>query len=423
MENATKVDAVPTEISSIIPKFDGDERLLNLYIKKCEYVIKCYQKVGNPAQDLYVFHVVSSKLVGKAAHLISERPDIESWAELKSVLTQHFGDPRSEECIAIQLETLKINHNESYLDFCNRIQQVKSTLIAKVNLIADDHVRRSKITIYDNMALNVFLYNLPEDLIRIVRLKGSNTLEGALSIVLEEVNFQFQYNARNKMLRQGVPNKVLPTSTHNPYVEKFGLKPFFTANSSPQNQGGFRFNTPNQFRPNIPQNLNFGSSQTPQFKFGIPNANTQRPQLAHQFQQPQQNYRFGIPNSQGFRTGAPQGYKPQFGQAPPRQQPLNSQHQFKFGIPQTTQNKPSGFLNTDVSMRTALPARQTYNNEIQVYAPENNEHEYYDPENDNEASCSYYGYYETQNNTHEIDETNNYDQNFYQIASDTNPPN
>lgn len=67
----------------------------------------------------------------------------------------------SEECIAIELETLKINSGESYLDFRNRIQHTRSTLIAKVNVIDD------------NMALNVFLYNLPEDLLRIVRLKGA----------------------------------------------------------------------------------------------------------------------------------------------------------------------------------------------------------------------------------------------------------
>lgn len=209
-----KIVAIPKEMSSVIPAFDGNEKLLNFFIKKCEYVIKCYKHESNPAQDLYVYHVVSSKLTGKAAQLLSERQDIESWTELKSVLIQHFGDPRSEECIAIELETLKMNQNESYLDFCNRIQQVKSTLKAKVNMEIDLNIRRSKIIIYDNLSLNVFLYNLPEDLIRIVRLKGSKTLEEALSIVLEEVNFQFQYNSRNKMLRTGM-NKAQPSPSHN----------------------------------------------------------------------------------------------------------------------------------------------------------------------------------------------------------------
>lgn len=416
----TEVVAIPSEISSIIPKFDGDERLLNLYIKKCEYVINCYKRENNPAQDLYVFHVVSSKLIGKAAHLISERPDIESWAELKSVLTQHFGDPRSEECIAIQLETLKINSNESYLDFCNRIQQVKSTLIAKVNLLSDDHVRRSKVTIYDNMSMNVFLFNLPEDLIRIVRLKSCRTLEEALSIVLEEVNFQFQYNSRNRM-RPGLTIKAQPSSTSNPYVDKFGLKPFFTTNANAPNQSGFRFGAPNQLRQNPPNNLNFGAQQAPQFKFGVPHPTGYRPQYnnnQHQ-QQPQQNFKFGIPNNQGYRFGSPQGpigYRPSFGQAPPRQAFNQQPNQFKFGVP----NKP---IDTDVTMRTALPARPNtaYHNELQVYSPDDNGYDY-----SNEMTYDFTESYDT-NDVHEVyydhDDNMNTNQNFYQPASDMNPPN
>ncbi|XP_045541903.1 uncharacterized protein LOC123723369 [Papilio machaon] len=363
--------AVPMEMSKVIPKFDGDEKLLNLYIKKCEYVLNCYKSESSQAQNLYMFHVLSSKLVGKAAQLLSERQDIESWTELKTVLIQYFGDPRSEECIAIELETLKINNNESYLDFCNRIQQVKSTLIAKVNTISDLHVKKSKITIYDNLALNVFLYNLPEDLIRIVRLKGSSTLENALSTVLEEVNFQFQYNARNKMFRSNVSKPQL-TSSQNPYVEKFGLKPFLPSN----NNGGFRFGSPNQFRmPSHPQGLN----SVQQFKFGNP----PQGQTLGGFRPPTQNFRFGIPNQgpQGYRPNfnqAPQGYRPNFSQAPqgyrpnfsqaPQQRPAfnqSYQNQFKFGV----QPPPKPF-DSDVTMRTALPAsrpNKTFNNEIEVY--------------------------------------------------------
>lgn len=355
---------------------------------------------------MYVFHVVSSKLIGKAAHLISERPDIESWAELKSVLTQHFGDPRSEECIAIQLETLKINSNESYLDFCNRIQQVKSTLFAKVNQITDDHIRRSKITIYDNMALNVFLYNLPEDLIRIVRLKGTNTLEDALSIVLEEVNFKFQYESRNRMLRPLVHKQSPQPSAinSNPYIEKFGLKPFLT--TSPQQNQGFRFGIPNQIRPHVQHQPNFGNQN---FKFGIPTSNQIRPQ----FGQPNNQPKFIIPQ-------VPQGYRPSFGQGQqPFRPPVNPPNQFKFGIPPTHQNNQK--FNTDVTMRTALPTRnQAHHNELQVYSPcQTDDYSYY---NQGADDTYYYETYEGQEIPIEVsnDET---DQNFHQIASDTDPPN
>lgn len=430
-----KVVAIPMEMSKVIPKFDGDEKLLNLYIKKCEYVIGCFTNAENQAQDLYVFHVVSSKLTGKAAQLISERQDIESWAALKEVLIQHFGDPRSEECIAIELETLKINQNESYLDFCNRIQQVKSSLIAKVNAIVDPHVRKSKITIYDNLSMNVFLYNLPEDLIRIVRLKSSTTLENALSIVLEEVNFQYQYNARNKMFRAGLTKPQVPAS-NNPYVEKFGLKQYLPTNAP--HQTGFRFGIPNQFRP---QNSNSGAQQAPQFKFGIPHTSSGfRPQLSQNVQsgmpnQGPQGYRpnFGTPQgyrpnfgaTQGFRPNfnAPQGYRPNFG--PQQTKPIFNQsqpNQFKFGI--QTQQKP---FNTDVTMRTALPAprpNQAFNNEIEVYADGNNDgfdYNSYEMNYDYDSYDNDHAQVNSMNMTEFYDETEclSNDSNFYTQASDT----
>lgn len=46
------------------------------------------------------------------------------------------------------------------------------------------------------MSLNVFLYNLPEHMVRIVRLKMPVTLEKELSIVLEKKKFQEQYSAK-----------------------------------------------------------------------------------------------------------------------------------------------------------------------------------------------------------------------------------
>lgn len=178
-------------------------------------------------------------MTGRAAALISERQDLDTWSELKIALEQHFGDPRSEECIAIELQ--------------------QNPTCTKVNRVQNVNLRASKITIYDIMAMNVVLYNLLEGLLRIVRLKGSRSLEDALSIVLEEVNFLYQYNTRNKMLQ--VPN--LQARPQQPrFLDKMGIKPLFS-----QNPQGFKFGIP-QTTPNVqPQ-----TQQQPQqrFQFGIP---------------------------------------------------------------------------------------------------------------------------------------------------------
>lgn len=348
------VKAIPKETLALIPKYDGEENLLNLFISKCEYVLSGSKIQGNEAQNLYLFHAISSRLTGRAATLLSDHPDITSYERLKELLTQHFGDPRSEECIAIELETLKLKQGETYIQFCHRIQNVRSSLFAKVNRLTDEGIKAAKMIVYNNTSLNVFLYNLPEDMIRIVRLKGCSTLENALSIVTEEVNFKFQYDSKNKLLKQ------TSLQQPNPQNSQSAPKPQPTV---PQPQG-FKptFNSmQNNFRPNIPQT---------NFKFGIPQNQGFRPNFQPmRFAPPTQGYRFGTsPNLPqrnfgqapaqrapfqygGYKFGIPQQQGFKFG----IQNQPQSGNQYKFGAPRQVQDPR--LQDSDVTMRTA-PVRQ-----------------------------------------------------------------
>lgn len=360
----TTVKVIPKEILNIIPNFNGNKRHLNLFLRKCDYIIEKYR--GCAEQDIYVFHAITSKLTDEAAALASERNDISSWDQLKVLLIQHFGDPRSEECIAIELETLKLKQGESYVEFCNRIQSVKSVLISKVNQLPDVDIRKSKVSIYGNLALNVFLYNLPENLIRSVRMKMPQTLEKALEFVLEDVNFYEQYSLRSKMLRPQPPAGALM---------KFGTPP---SQSMPIQPSGFRpaFNTPPRFNFRIPGNSQY--RQPFVNKFGQQAPTGYRPQLM----QPQQFGMQRFTQPQNFNPRPQQfGYRPQF-----------NQNQFGY-------KPPNLKYNTDVSMRTAPPLKPQMQtptqqpqgfrlNELELgenYGYENYESQegYYYDENDN----------------------------------------
>lgn len=369
------IQTVAKEVLCIIPKFDGDEKLLNLFISKCEYVLSGSRVPGNATQELYLFHTISSKLVGRAAALLSDNPNITSWECLKQILTQHFGDPRSEECIAIELETMKLKQGESYIQFCQRIQNIRSALFAKVNRLTDEGIKAAKMIIYNNTALNIFLYNLPEDLIRIVRLKGCSNLENALSIVTEEVNFQFQYNAKNKLVKQNVAQQPNVQNALRPLPMGQGFRPMFSA--PPQNNN-FRFGIPqnNNFKFGIPQNQGFRPNFmqpnrfTPsQGQFGSPQNHTQRNFGHIPFQQQRAPFQHG-----GFRFGIPQqqGYK--FGM---QNQPYANHNQYKFGIP-NQQQAPRQQV-TDVSMRTA-PVRQNMITNDLYYIEEPNYSQEYTPD-------------------------------------------
>ncbi|KOB54715.1 Cytadhesion [Operophtera brumata] len=253
---------IPRDALRLIPDYNGDTKVLSFFLKKCEFVISRYQ--GTADRNEYIMQAITSKLTGKAAALISERGEFTTYTELKALLVQHFGDPRSEECVAIELETIKIKNNESYLEFCSRIQNIRSVLLSKVNQgVYSNEVKKAKHIIYNNTSLNVFLYNLPEHMVRLVRIKNPTELEEALKYVLEEVNFQEQYNLRSKMLRT---------------------------------QPIFQLQNPNKFP--LPER---------QFKFGIPHPQGLLPKLGQNFKP------FGFANQQGVF-----GYKsPNKPQGPP----------------------------------------------------------------------------------------------------------
>lgn len=372
-----QITLIPSEMIKLIPIFSGDKRHLGLFLRKCEYVIKKYR--GDEAQNVYVMHTITSRLSGDAAALISEREDVVTWLELQLLLGQHFGDPRSEECIAIELESLRIKHGENYLDFCNRVQSVRSVIISKVNQLKDAQLKESKITIYNNMSLNVFLYNLPENLVRIVRLKAPKTLEEALSVVLEEVNFQEQYNMRNK-LHSNSNTKQIPMSAFPMQSNKF-------INQIQPNSSVFRNSQP-KFNFGIPQGQHFKVPQTSQQNFGFRSQPFGYKPQQFGYKPAQFGYRPQLPSAQP-QAMVPQqfGYNPRFNTAVPNQsfghRPPQHLNQFSKPLPNQT---------TDVSMRTLPPKPQpqqgfrlneiTHNdNEFEL----NNEYSY-------DVSCDPYDY-------------------------------
>lgn len=324
--------SIPKEMLCIVPIFNGSKRHLNLFIRKSEYVLNKYR--GNAEQEQYALHTISSRMTEDAAALLSERNDIQTWEQLKTLLTQHFGDPRSEECIAIELETLKMKQGESYLEFCNRIQSVRSILISKVNQLSDIGIRTSKISIYNNMALNVFLYNLSENLIRAVRMKMPGTLEKALEYVLEEVNFYEQYNLRSKMLKPQVQAQPAAGTATSSSAKIMNSPPF------------------QSYRP--------AYNALPSFKFGIPGNSQYRQPFVNKFtpqtQQAPTGYRPPWIQPQQFgmsRFTQPQGFIPRPQQFGYRPQQFGYRPQNQFGY-----KPPNPLGSGDVTMRTAPPLKQ-----------------------------------------------------------------
>lgn len=332
-EQGEQLIRVPMEMVKIIPFFEGDARQLPLFIKKCEYILQSFR--GGDLQNEYLFHVVTSRLGGEAANLVGERDQISTWEELKNVLGQHFGDPRSEECLAMELEIMKKNRDESYLDFCHRIQHLRSVLFSKVSEnVQDINLKLAKQQIYNHTSLNVFLYNLPSYLVRLVRLRNVNCLEDALKIVLEEQNFQTVYDSKNTR-----NNFMNSNPRPNNFQNNYNFNNRFNRDFNVPRQ----LNSPRQYNSPVPstshsfnnQNSNMGN---PNFNFSTPNNSLQS----------RNNYRQN--NSFNYRNNA------QPGQMPTR--PMQSQ-QRPGSAPYSNMQTPMS-SNTDATMRTASSRRINY---------------------------------------------------------------
>lgn len=314
------IKEIPQSVINLIPVFEGNTRQLPVYIKKCEYVISLYS--GSPVQDRYLYEVLTSRLTGQAAILIAEQEGIATWDELKVSLSKHFGDHRNEHGLKLALEGLIIKRDESYLEFCQRIQHHLGILLAKVTeTVADPGARRSKSELYHQLAFDTFTYNLPQRFVELIHDKGVNRLEDALRVVLERQNLQNVYNLKCPFRNHG----------HNRQ----------TSNAEPRNRQDNNSNNHNLIRQSNNPNLSNSS-------------------LQYRNNRSQYNNSFNTRNQSHQVSGSAQTRS--------QQSPVSAPYR-----PDVTSRNVTSGANTDVTMRTVSARRVNYT--------ENNDadHTYFEP--------------------------------------------
>ncbi|XP_048001909.1 uncharacterized protein LOC125238595 [Leguminivora glycinivorella] len=95
------------EMMKIIPTYNGDPRQLSRFIRKCDFVLQQYRN-GSDERYSYILEVITSRLIEKAAELVSENDYLaQNWTMLKQLLIQHYGDQRTELLLDPKLTFLK----------------------------------------------------------------------------------------------------------------------------------------------------------------------------------------------------------------------------------------------------------------------------------------------------------------------------
>lgn len=256
-----------------IPNFDGNPKLLQRFIIASENLLKAFQNTTNPNSPINIclLDTIFSKLKGRAADLICPRSELNSWQSIKEVLIASFSDQRGIDCLFQDLTSLKLKPNETLLEFGNRIQDVRSLLISKLNNMNEDRqIKLMKISHYEEMALKTYINNLPYQIQLAIRLKVPDSLEQALSYTVEELNFlEFKNKNNQTKINPPLQNKPQnnPTKTNfRPMYVHNVPRPQVNIHNVPRPQQRF-MSHPSHYYPSFNQNSNFQNRQPNIFQY------------------------------------------------------------------------------------------------------------------------------------------------------------
>lgn len=208
-------------IDAIRP-FDGNVFALNDFVTACDALESSYAKPNDTPDNInlnnFLLQSIKSKLHGQALTIIGCRFDLNSWADIRKTLVNHFSDPRSIANLEHDLRQTARRNNESLHDFGLRLQNLQSLLLAKVSQSNDAAIEKTTyIKIYQKLTLDTYTHCLPQNYQIMIRLSPFTTLEEAINLVTQEEQF-------NKTARQTSSQNF--SQTH-PYTNQNYNKPQF----------------------------------------------------------------------------------------------------------------------------------------------------------------------------------------------------
>lgn len=190
-----------------IPQFHGNPNDMVNFIRQCDTVCAKYR--AYPDIKSSIFSIILSKLQDRASDLICSRHELNTWELVREAIINYFGDQRDIKCLVQELTHIRLMLREDPYQFGHRIQDLRSRIMSK---LSQDHTipdREAKARIYDELSLDVYIINLPQDLQEYVRYRNPASLEEAMGKVLEQENF--------KMMSQTIrPHRPQPHMQQRP---------------------------------------------------------------------------------------------------------------------------------------------------------------------------------------------------------------
>jgi hypothetical protein len=192
-----------TEMSmakDMLPEYSGGSKNLAYFIKQVETYLSYLKKEDEGCLfNCLLFEQIKSKLLGEARDVLISS-NCTKWTELKNVLLNRFGDPRSEELLANDLHTCFQLNFESYEQYYERVKNKLQILLEHISIRTPNRdILISKTEMYTSQALATFKSGIVESYCTHLMSSSILTLENALLECRKYDNNKAQVNFMNFM--------------------------------------------------------------------------------------------------------------------------------------------------------------------------------------------------------------------------------
>lgn len=204
-------------VSELLPKFDGNPKTLNYYIKEVENVLSLLE--APVRESAAIISLIKSKLSGNAISALASEANVDTWQTIKNALTRRLGEPRNEIQLMQELTRLRRNKNEDAEAFGKRLRDILDTL----NVVG----RHTDKSYYESMVIDQYVNHLDFQVSVGVRIAQPATLEAAIVTARqEEARIAFnRFNNNFNQLSMQAKQKEFPKNNQTlPHASNFPLR-------------------------------------------------------------------------------------------------------------------------------------------------------------------------------------------------------
>lgn len=265
----------PLKLIDKLPEFSGEANELFNFIDLVDNIIPEIAKYDQPSQ-VVMLNYLKNKLKGKARQVLEINNYVRTWADIKKILINNFGDKKTALQIYDEMRAVVFKNNS--VDLYNEIQTILRRLNNKVKGEEnyDDQIKANIAS-----ALEIFKNKVCEPMRSILYSRNPKTLEEAMDILFEG-NYAY-YNPNKRFNNPDPKSNKFKGKNSNESQKNVQDNSFHNTNNNsfPNNQNRDNRQNPGQYRnKNAENNTNFNrppkSGNRPNFSNPQPSTSSAR---------------------------------------------------------------------------------------------------------------------------------------------------